>query len=139
MIRKQAIYCYIHVFCALFVQTSLGSVLEAKPLPLPTEKTETSTTMLGIWEVCWALLIIACLIFAIQWILRRSGVGVLPTTGSSQRAIRIIERKPLGARQSLVLVRCRETEVLLHQSKGKLSTLCVIEPSKVESTEEVDE
>lgn len=139
MIRKRAIYCCMYVFCALCVHTSLGSALDAKPLPLPTEKTESSTSMLGVWEVCWALLIIACLIFGLQWIVRRSGVGGLSTASSSKRIIRIIERKPLGARQSLVLVQCRETEVLLHQSKGTLSTLCVIEPSKVETGEEVDE
>jgi len=32
------------------------------------------------------------------------------------------------------LVRCRDTEVLLHQSKGRLSTLCVLDAEKREET-----
>ena len=69
--------------------------------------------------------------WGIRWLFGRLGFGNTTDKtgliGSKQRNIHILERKPLGARQSLLLVRCKDTEVLLHQSKGRLSTLCVVE------------
>ncbi|MBC8523172.1 FliO/MopB family protein [PVC group bacterium] len=127
MIRKPAINCCTFILCELFVRPSFGSILGAQHLPLPSPKTDGTTSWLGLWEVFFALLVIAGLIFAIRWLFGRTGLGKTPSVGSRRRNIQIIERKPLGARQSLLLVRCRDTEVLLHQSKGRLSTLCVVE------------
>ena len=131
MIRKRAFNRCSYVLCALFVRTSFGGFLAAVPLPLPTPKTENTLKWLGVWEVCFALLIIVGLIWGIRWIFGRLGFGNISekttTSGSKGRKIQIIERKPLGGRQSLLLVRCKNTEVLLHQSKGRLSTLCVVD------------
>jgi len=95
---------------------------------LPTPKPEQVTAWLGLWEVCFALLVITGLILAIRWMFGRMNSHKTPLMGLKNRNIQIIERKPLGGRQSLLLVRCRDTEVLLHQSRGHLSTLCVVDP-----------
>ena len=131
MIRKRAINCYTYVLCALFVRTSFGGFLAAQPLPLPASKPENSAQWLGVWQVCFALLIVVGLILGIRWIFWRIGFGNIcqktSLSGSKGRSIQIIERKALGGRQSLLLVRCKNTEVLLHQSKARLSTLCVVD------------
>ena len=127
MIRKQAINRCIYIVCALLVRPSFGGFIGSQPLPLPTPKTDQVTQWLGLWEVCFALSVIAGMIFAIRWVFGRMNGGKTPLIASKQRNIQIIERKPLGGRQSLLLVRCRDTEVLLHQSKGRLTTLCVVD------------
>ncbi|MBT4584129.1 MAG: FliO/MopB family protein [Phycisphaerae bacterium] len=134
MIRKRAINCCIYILSALFVRTSFGGYLASQPLPLPTPKAEQTTVWLGLWDVCLALLVIVGLLFVIRWLFGRMCGGKTPIVGSKQRNISIVERKPLGGRQSLLLVRCRDTEVLLHQSKGRLSTLCVLDAEKREET-----
>ena len=126
MIRKRAIYCYTSILCALLVRTAFAGISAAQPLPIPLPIAKNTTAWLGIWEVGFALLLIVGLILAIRWLFGRVGLGNTTVVGSKRRNIQIIERKPLGARQSLLLVRCRETEVLIHQSKGRLSTLCVV-------------
>jgi flagellar biogenesis protein FliO len=134
MIRKQAINRCIYILCALLVRPSFGGFIPAQPLPLPTPKSNQAASWLGLWEVCFALLVIAGLIFAIQLLFRRMNDGKTPFIGLKQRNIQIIERKPLGRSQSLLLVRCRDTEVLLHQSKGRLSTLCVVDSENEEES-----
>ena len=136
MIRKQAVNCCTCIFCALYVRTSYGSTLGAKPLPLPLQKTEDTTAWLGIWEVCFALLFITGLILGIRWLFFRAGFYKSPSAGSAGRSIQILERKQIGAGQSLLLIRCCDTQVLLHQSKGRLSTLCVVEREKDKKRED---
>jgi flagellar biogenesis protein FliO len=134
MIRKQAINRCIYILSALIVRPSFGGFIAASPLPLPTPKSTQATHWLGLWEVCFALLVIAGLIFTIRWIFGLMNDGKTPLIGSKQRNIQIIERKPLGGRQSLLLVRCRDTEVLLHQSKGRLTTLCAVDSENEENS-----
>ena len=134
MIRKQAINPCIYILCALQVRPSFGGFIGSQPLPLPTSKAEQATQWLGLWQVCFALLVIASLMFALRWLFGRMNGGKTSLVGVKQRNIHIIERKPIGGRQTLLLVRCRETEVLLHQSKGRLTTLCVVDSENEEKS-----
>ncbi|MDP7009329.1 MAG: flagellar biosynthetic protein FliO [Phycisphaerales bacterium] len=135
MNRMKAInYCSC-VWCALSLCTLAQNVRASQPLPIPTPKSETTAHWLGVWEVCFALLIVAAILFVIRLIFGRLGIGNTPSVGGTNRKIKIVERKPLGSRQSLLLVQCRDTEVLLHQSKNTLSTLCIVESTPDDSEE----
>jgi flagellar biogenesis protein FliO len=81
---------------------------------------------LGTFRVLIALAIIVCLIIAIRWVIKR-GSGSLGTVMGQGTSIEIIERKALGAKQALVLVRVKNKGVLLHQVKGNLTPLCEVD------------
>ncbi len=61
-----------------------------------------------------------------RWVIKR-GNGPLSALGVGGKSIEILERKTLGPRQSLLLVRVREKGVLLHQVKNTLTPLCEID------------
>ncbi len=122
--RSIALQCCSCVIIGLFVRDAHGS--ESMPLPLPTGGEDAMAMGLGGWRVFLALSCVVGLIFVIRWILKRGngGIGAFSTKGG---AIEIMERKPLGPRQSLLLVRVRKKGVLLHQSKGTLVPLCELD------------
>ncbi|MBC8310141.1 MAG: FliO/MopB family protein [Phycisphaerales bacterium] len=122
--RSVALQCCSCVISVLSVRTSYAS--ESTPLPLPANAQEVLSMGLGTFRVLIALAIIVCLIIAIRWVIKR-GSGSLGTVMGQGTSIEIIERKALGAKQALVLVRVKDKGVLLHQVKGNLTPLCEVD------------
>ncbi len=127
--RSIALQCCCCVMTWLSVRTVEAS--ETTPLPLPTDSTESFSMGMGIWRVLFALAIVVAIVFIIRWLANRANVGGISGAKSSQN-IKIIERKPIGPRQTLLLVQVCEKKVLLHQAKGALTPLCEIEESEGE-------
>ncbi len=122
--RSIALHCCSCVLSVLFVRPASGS--ESTPLPLPTGDQDALSMGYGLWRVLIALGVVICLIFLIRWVVKR-GNGPLSVLGGGEKSIEILERKPLGPRQALLLVRVREKGVLLHQAKNTLTPLCEID------------
>jgi flagellar biogenesis protein FliO len=125
--RSIALQCCSCVITGLFVRPSLGS--ESTPLPLPDAVQEPLSMELGGWKVAIALGCIFGLILIIRWAMKRSN-RTIGGSGSKGSSIEIIERKSLGPRQSLLLVRVKQKGVLLHQSKSNLVPLCEVDIGK---------
>lgn len=81
----------------------------------------------GLWNVFFVLLIIVALLFLIRWFMLRTNRAI-GQSAKQGKSIQILERKALGARQSLLLVEVCGKKVLLHQSKGTLTPLCEVDP-----------
>jgi len=122
--RSVALYCCSCIILVLSVRSASAS--ESMPLPLPTESQDVLSMGMGTVKVLIALAIIICLIFAIRWAIKRGGV-TLGTIGGQGTSIEIIERKALGAKQALILVRVKDKGVLLHQARGNLTPLCEVD------------
>lgn len=121
--RSAAPYCCSCVLSGLFLRTGFAS--ESLPLPLPEKDFSALSLGLGVERVLLALVFIGIVIIGIRWVLKRGKRG-LSSIGSRGASIEIIERKPLGPRQSLLLVRVQKKGVLLHQSKNMLTPLCEV-------------
>jgi|TARA_B100000959_G_scaffold269019_1_gene314355 flagellar biogenesis protein FliO len=124
--RSIALQCCSCVISWLSVRTA--SALESAPLPLPSENSDVFSVGNGLWRVLIALVVVVGIILLIRWFVDRANSGGTGPRGSG-KLINIIERKPLGPRQSLLLVQVCDKKVLLHQSKGTLSPLCEVENS----------
>jgi flagellar biogenesis protein FliO len=125
--RTTAFYCFSCLIASLSVRTS--GAAESTPLPLPSSETPIFSMDTGLWRVFLALLILFAVILIIRWSVRRitKKVGV---RGDKGKSIEILERKVLGPKQSLLLVRVCGKKVLLHQGKGSFTSLCEIEESE---------
>ncbi len=125
--RSIALICCYCVFALLSVR--LVRADESSPLPLPSDDSAVFAMGNGLWRVLFALLVIAGLLVAIRWFVQRTHrANIQNATGG--KSIQILERKALGARQSLLLVEVCGKKVLLHQSRGTLAPLCEIEAEK---------
>ena len=122
--RSIALHRYRCVIAVLMVRTAAAS--ESTPLPLPSDDQSMLSLDSGAWRVILALAVVMALVLTLQWFLRwrRGHAGVNMIGGS---AIEIVERKSLGPRHWLLLVRVGKRGVLLHQGKGTLSPLCEID------------
>ena len=122
--RSIALNCCSCVFIWLSVRTA--GAAESTPLPLPSDGSDVFSVGNGIWRVFFALAIVIAVILLIRWFVgRANNAGTV--NGRSGKSITIIERKPLGPRQSLLLVQVCDKKVLLHQGRGTLTRLCEIE------------
>ncbi|MBT4524342.1 MAG: FliO/MopB family protein [Phycisphaerae bacterium] len=124
--RIAALYCFSCLIASLSVRTS--GAAESTPLPLPSSETALFSMDIGLWRVFLALLILFAVILLIRWSVRRSSKNV--GRGEKDKSIEILERKVLGPKQSLLLVRVCGKKVLLHQGKGSFTSLCEIEESE---------
>ena len=127
--RSIALNCCCCVMTWLSVRTVEAA--ESTPLPLPSNSTDSFSMGMGIWKVLFALAIVVAILFIIRWFAKRANVGSI-YGAKSGKSIRIIERKPIGTRQALLLVQVCDKKVLLHQGKGVLTPLCEIEESEGE-------
>jgi len=105
-----------------------ASASESTPLPLPSENSGVFSMGDGVWRVFFALVVVVGIILLIRWFVSRVKNGSAETARFG-KSIKIIERKPLGSRQSLLLVQVCDKKVLLHQSKGAMTPLCEVENS----------
>ncbi len=121
--RAFALQCSSCLIAGLFVQPIFAS--ETTPLPLPTEQISTSLG-LGFERVLIALLAVIGLIIAVKWLLKRFSRSSVLECGAG-KTIKILDRMPMGPRQSLLLVQVKCKGVLLHQSKTSLTALCEVE------------
>ena len=103
---------------------------------MPNASEPTFSGGLGFWGVFLALAIVVGIILLIRWVVLRSGVISSQGIGGTGKKIHIVERKALGPRQALLLVRVAgKKEVLLHQSRGVLTPLCEFEIDEEEGEE----
>lgn len=117
---RTALKCCICI--ALLTQRAICASIESTPLPPPSSGSTVSAWS-GAWRVAIALLVVAVLLFGIRALLRRLGRGAVVGGGR----IEVIERKPLGVRHSLMLVRVGRRSVLIHQAGGRMHPLCTID------------
>jgi flagellar biogenesis protein FliO len=127
--RSIALICCNCVFASLSVRTVEAT--ESTPLPMPSSESTVFSMDAGLWRVFFALLIVAGILLGIRWFIRRT-FGGSSHNEVSGKTIQVIERKALGARQSLLLVKVGNKKVLLHQTKGALVPLCELECEEAE-------
>jgi hypothetical protein len=112
--RSTALNCFSCLIVLLSVRPS--DAAETTPLPLPNANSTIFSMDTGLWRVL------------IRWLARHFSKKVT-RDGVSGNSIEILERKVLGPRQSLLLVKVCGKKVLLHQGKGTLTSLCEINKS----------
>ncbi len=122
--RSIALHCCSSVICWLSVRSVEAA--ESTPLPLPSDDSVLFSMGNGVWRVILALAVVVGVILIIRWFVGRASIGGANSAGMG-KTISIIERKPLGPRQSLLLVQVCNKKILLHQVKGSLTPLCEIE------------
>lgn len=124
--RSTALNCFSCLIALLSVRPS--GAAETTPLPLPNANSTIFSMDTGLWRVFLALLVVFVVMLLIRWLARHFSKKVT-RDGVSGNSIEILERKVLGPRQSLLLVKVCGKKVLLHQGKGTLTSLCEINKS----------
>ncbi|HUQ11062.1 MAG TPA: flagellar biosynthetic protein FliO [Steroidobacteraceae bacterium] len=77
----------------------------------------------GAFEVTLALLLVVGIIAALAWFARRARGGGL--FGGRQSRIQVLASQPLGVKESCVLVRVGDTDILVGVSQGSVRPLHV--------------
>jgi flagellar protein FliO/FliZ len=77
----------------------------------------------GAFEVTLALLLVVGVIAALAWFARRARGGGL--FGARQARIQVLATQPLGVKESCVLVRVGDTDILVGVSQGSVRPLHV--------------
>mgnify|MGYP006420000347 CR=1 FL=1 len=122
--RSIALHCCSSVICWLSVRTVEAT--ESTPLPLPSDDSAVFSMGTGVWRVVLALAVVVIVILVLRRFVARASSGGVAGANSG-KLITIVERKPLGPRQSLLLVQVGDKKVLLHQAKGALVPLCELD------------
>ena len=128
MAKTRSFAFKIYQSCAvlLLVRSAIGA--ESLPLPIPTENPQLFAMGGELWRLLLALAIIVGLVFGLQWIIKRvrsKGSG-LSDYGSKME---VIERKSVGQRSCLLLIKVGKKEVLLHQDRNQVTMLCELDHS----------
>jgi len=129
--RSAAINRYRYMI-ALFVVRAANAT-ELTRLPPPEDGKTLFPLDTGIARVCIVLAVMVGFLLLWQWLIRRGRGGTIAKLPSG-RAIQIVDRKALGPRQWLILVRVGRQAVLLHQGKGSLTPLCEFEYEQEEAS-----
>jgi flagellar biogenesis protein FliO len=98
------------------------------PTPSPTGKFDASPGVDAVGKLFLYFAIIAAFGGAIVYI-SRNGMPFRRPTGSQDRKLQILEMRPLGNKQFLVVVGYEDTRILLGVTPGKIDYLCPLDAS----------
>mgnify|MGYP003322286949 CR=1 FL=1 len=107
---------------------SQPSKASPSPTPSPTGKFDASPGVDAVGKLFLYFAIIAAFGGAIVYI-SRNGMPFRRPTGSQDRKLQILEMRPLGNKQFLVVVGYEDTRILLGVTPGKIDYLCPLDAS----------
>lgn len=131
MAKTRSFAFKIYQLCVvlLLVRSAIGA--ESLPLPIPAENPQLFAMGGELWRLLLALAIIIGLVFGLQWIIKRvRGKGA--RLGDYGSKINVIERKSIGQRSCLLLIKVGRKEVLLHQDRNGITMLCELNQPEVD-------
>jgi len=99
--------------------TSSAQLLFAIPVASAADVAASTTTSGTGWQVLTGLATVLGIIAAAAWLLRRFAPGAICRQGPMQ----ILSILPVGTRERVVLIQCRNTWIVVGMSPGRLTAL----------------
>lgn len=117
-------------------QTTTPTPLPTEPIPqeLPSSSELTQSYESSFLRMIASLIGLIILIAGTFWVLKRLGRGGKFGKGSTDRSIRIIERRPLSPKSVLYLIEIGKKQVLISESQLEVRAL-----SSIDVVEELEE